>query len=43
MKLKRLEFKNEDAMNKFLEEEHERIMYIQGLEDDKFEVGIKDE
>jgi len=44
MKIKRKEFNTEDEMNKFLaERDYTDIIYIQGLEDGTFEVGVKDE
>lgn len=44
MKIKRKEFKNEDEMNKFLaERDYTDIIYIQGLEDGTFEIGLKQE
>jgi len=44
MKIKRKEFNTEDEMNEFLDkEDYGTIVYIQGLEDGTFEVGVKDE
>ncbi|HUS48662.1 MAG TPA: hypothetical protein VMZ91_00715 [Candidatus Paceibacterota bacterium] len=44
MKIKRKEFNTEDEMNEFLDkEDYGRIFYIQGLEDGKFEIGLKKE
>ena len=43
-KMKTKTFKNEDEMNKFLSErDYTDIIYIQGLEDGKFEIGLKKE